>query len=48
MAMLTRTHGRDVVLVLMDAGSVKERGLDARKLRAFVSRKVGKARPARK
>jgi D-alanyl-D-alanine endopeptidase (penicillin-binding protein 7) len=48
MAMLTRTRGRPVVLVLMDAGSVKERGLDARKLRVWVSRKLGKARAARK
>ena len=47
LAMLTRTRGRPVVLVLMDAGSVSTRSRDARKLRHWASRQLRKAQPAR-
>ncbi|MGV3492877.1 MAG: D-alanyl-D-alanine carboxypeptidase family protein [Ramlibacter sp.] len=38
MTMLTRVGGRDVVMVLLDAGSVTTRSEDARKLRRWVAR----------
>ena len=37
LALVTRVRGRDVVMVLLDAGSAASRGADAGKLRRWVS-----------
>jgi len=44
-AMLTRTSGRPVVLVVMDAGSLKTRTEDASKLRRWAARQIARSAP---
>ena len=44
LAMAMRVGGKQVVLVLLDAGSARSRGDDARKLRRWVARELARGR----